>query len=393
MQAKCSVHSIALIILLLSAYITFIPVSQADESDPWLEGWLFRQEFTFTADQDNCQANFSMPYAVSYANSTRITENDGTTLIPIYIDSANNIWAKYPLANVTYYLYWGNGEASTISNATAVFEDVIGNVVLGIPMDEGEGSTVQDYSGNNNNGIIYGAEWVETGHFGTALEFDGTGNYIQLASKISLPSAFSVFTWWKRLGNSSGTVDTYHYLLRAYNGDWHAKGLCVSKAGTSLYTTMYNGTAEKISVISMGDAGVEHFCGAFWNGVETYAMVDKVKDSPTTAVSAISSGSDASIIGRWSDTAHMANGTISGMYVFDDVLSDSEIDNVYAFYPDCKIIEGSVCCRVWLTLSAFSFGTTEAMESELTVNDAVLIGVLALVIALCGFAYVSVKKD
>lgn len=39
-------------------------------------------------------------------------------------------------------------------------------------MNEGSGTTLNDTSGNNNNGTIYGAEWTN-GYSNSALSFDG----------------------------------------------------------------------------------------------------------------------------------------------------------------------------------------------------------------------------
>ena len=45
--------------------------------------------------------------------------------------------------------------------------------------DEGAGSVVEDSSGNGNDGVIYGATWVE-GKFGKALSFDGVDDNLEV---------------------------------------------------------------------------------------------------------------------------------------------------------------------------------------------------------------------
>lgn len=46
--------------------------------------------------------------------------------------------------------------------------------------DEGSGNIAYDYSGNNNNGILYnGPQWVD-GKVGKALSFDGVDDYISI---------------------------------------------------------------------------------------------------------------------------------------------------------------------------------------------------------------------
>jgi hypothetical protein len=46
--------------------------------------------------------------------------------------------------------------------------------------DEGSGTVLGDSSGNGNHGTIYGALWTADGKFGTALEFDGINDYVQI---------------------------------------------------------------------------------------------------------------------------------------------------------------------------------------------------------------------
>ena len=51
--------------------------------------------------------------------------------------------------------------------------------------DEGQGDTVKDSSGNDNNGVIEGAEWTN-GKFGSALKFDGETTRVVIPTSDSL---------------------------------------------------------------------------------------------------------------------------------------------------------------------------------------------------------------
>ena len=44
-------------------------------------------------------------------------------------------------------------------------------------MDEGKGKKTKDFSGNGNHGTIIGAQWAD-GVFGSALSFDGDGDFV-----------------------------------------------------------------------------------------------------------------------------------------------------------------------------------------------------------------------
>jgi len=70
--------------------------------------------------------------------------------------------------------------------------DVVGLWLL----DEGQGGTVKDSSGNGNDGVIEGAEWAQ-GKFGSALRFDGETTRVVIPSSDSLnvPEQVTVEAW------------------------------------------------------------------------------------------------------------------------------------------------------------------------------------------------------
>ncbi len=53
-------------------------------------------------------------------------------------------------------------------------------MVLYFPFDAGQGGVAVDLSGNEHDGSIEGAEWVE-GEFDKALSFNGTDSFVEVA--------------------------------------------------------------------------------------------------------------------------------------------------------------------------------------------------------------------
>ena len=54
-------------------------------------------------------------------------------------------------------------------------------------LDEGSGTTANDSTGNGNDGTFNGdPQWVE-GYYGSAIEFDGAGDFLDCGSDPSLP--------------------------------------------------------------------------------------------------------------------------------------------------------------------------------------------------------------
>jgi len=69
-------------------------------------------------------------------------------------------------------------------------------------MNEGSGTLVEDSIGSND-GTITGATWLGSGNFGyqgdNAVNFDGTGDYIEMADATELEGMTTgTFEWWER---------------------------------------------------------------------------------------------------------------------------------------------------------------------------------------------------
>jgi len=63
---------------------------------------------------------------------------------------------------------------------TTSFAQIDNSLVLYLPFDEGTGDIAKDGSGNGNDGVLNGKpKWVE-GKYGSALEFDGKTNYVEV---------------------------------------------------------------------------------------------------------------------------------------------------------------------------------------------------------------------
>ena len=88
-------------------------------------------------------------------------------------------------------------------------------------LSEGTGSTVNDGSGNNNNGTMTGATWVQT-DAGTALNFTNAGNQtVSVADSNSLTSANAItLEAWVRPTAIGGDGTTDRIIDKQYNGEY-----------------------------------------------------------------------------------------------------------------------------------------------------------------------------
>lgn len=77
--------------------------------------------------------------------------------------------------------------------------------------DEGSGNLLIDSSGNGNDGIIYGATWTTEGKFGSALQFDGMNDYVEIPDSPELSGGTGknlTVEFWFKSNQPSGHIIT-----------------------------------------------------------------------------------------------------------------------------------------------------------------------------------------
>ncbi len=115
------------------------------------------------------------------------------------------------LASIVFSNLGGAREGARISNALSFqsqTHSLLGSDLVGWwNFNEGSGTTARDISGYDNNGTIVGATYVDgvPGTGGTALEFDGVGDFIGLGndSSLNIISNLTVSVWVKSTKNNA----------------------------------------------------------------------------------------------------------------------------------------------------------------------------------------------
>ena len=69
------------------------------------------------------------------------------------------------------------------------------DLVVHWSLDEGSGTTAHDFSGNGNDGTLNGDPQWATGKTDGALEFDGTGDYVEVPRVVQ--DDFTLMAWIK----------------------------------------------------------------------------------------------------------------------------------------------------------------------------------------------------
>jgi len=77
----------------------------------------------------------------------------------------------------------------------SVAGNTLADLVVHWSLDEGSGTTAHDFSGNGHDGTLNGDPQWATGKTGSALEFDGTGDYVEVERVVQ--DDFTLMAWIK----------------------------------------------------------------------------------------------------------------------------------------------------------------------------------------------------
>ena len=119
--------------------------------------------------------------------------------------------------------------------------------------DEVNGDIAKDSSGNGNDGkLMGGPKWV-AGMFGSALEFDGTDDYVivNYNSSLKLGNNGAISVWFKPSALEPGT----HNII-TYGGGDYSKGFLLNQSGPSKFNGYWKTPGPAVTVdpaFSVGD--------------------------------------------------------------------------------------------------------------------------------------------
>ena len=238
--------------------------------------------------------------------------------------------------------------------------------------DEGSGSVLKDSSGNGNDGVIYGATWVD-GKYGKALSFDGVDDYVEVPGSTSLDitGAITVEVWIK-LSNPQYSSNLWPFILSDQTRDINGYGLQF-KSGT------YN---QKVTFV-VGTGGVDwqntpystdlslnswhHIVGTAVDNDNIKLYIDGAFSEKNTF-----SGNIAGSSGHLVISGNSFNGIIDEVRIYHRALSQEEIKFNYESGPTTlsltkiaypqSIKQGQTST---ITLTVKNTGSTEISDIEI----------------------------
>lgn len=249
----------------------------------------------------------------------------------------NNEWLKGKLDDLR--IYNRALSATEISNlyqsGLVKIKSANGSGLVGYwPMNEGAGTKTNDSSGYGNTGTFNGGTWIN-GKRSKALSFNGSSDYIVVPGTINNflnTSAITVSAWVKANG-SSFAQDT-GFVTEGFMGDGNVRfGLIgymdTGGSSTKVAAGFYNGSWRVVNQTgSFSFNQWVHLVGTY-DGSIIRLYINGVQDNSTNYVGSLPLGNEEWRIGRRWDTGTYLNGSIDDVRIYNRVLSQSEIQDLY----------------------------------------------------------------
>ena len=236
-----------------------------------------------------------------------------------------------------------------LCSAGVCVADVLEDALVGAWLfDENQGDTAKDASGNGHNGDIVGAKWVQ-GKIGTALEFDGKGNIVEIPHDKAFDlTAYTASAWIKTqptgkwqtvLGKEpvAGNPRNYGVYIA---GDTKLLGVNYTTGGA--WKTAFSKTVAA--------DGKWHHVAATFDGKVLRAYMDGVMEGETKTEIPPDHNTEPVRIGRWG-APRGDYIVIDEVAIFSEALTEDEIQNITMNLRDALAVEVSGKLAVtWGTL-------------------------------------------
>jgi len=201
--------------------------------------------------------------------------------------------------------------------------------------DEGRGTTVDDSSANYNDGTIHGATWTE-GKYGSALQFDGEGNYVDCGNDASLNITESItieawvnfngLKWVNSIVEKGAQPENKLYWLYRWDDE---------KRNEWAFNFGNGETRESISYPSSVTVNTwYHIVATFDKGEAKIYVNGEKKAEQTSSITSLDTTGYNALIGaycsyRSTSPGHFFNGTIDEVIIYNQALTAEEIHNHY----------------------------------------------------------------
>jgi len=312
---------------------------------PWDSSWNCYKPITINHTYvSGEQTDFTMLIDITDSDLATKAQADGNDIVFVTSDNTAQLdhqiegtfdstnghlkaWIRIPtLSNTTdtvINMYYNNSGAINTENPGGVWGVNASGIWL---MDEGTGYDVSDSSGNGNDGVNNGADWVAGG-----LDFNGTSDYIEVSTFYPDMVTTKAYTIAYRLNTTQSTLTYNARHVWIHNG---TDGFGVAPNDTGkifIYTSGGNTLAALGEATSIND-GVSHEIVAVFDQVNDVVntYVDGILDYQVTSYDDNSLTTNAKVyIGCNGTYEGNYNGTFEYIHIYDRALSAEEVGTQY----------------------------------------------------------------
>jgi len=222
--------------------------------------------------------------------------------------------------------------------------------------DEGSGTVAADSSAYGNDGTLGGnPKWV-TGQFGGALEFNGSGDYVEIpdSPSLSLTDEITVAAWTYMNANASGEMAIVS------KGGWAANDLpyeLTETAGDVIFWQFYNDAGRDTCSPDSPSVAEWHHIAATYDGQIFKCYIDGELAEEWAYAGKMPQNTASVTIGRRSRGGTFYNGMLDEVVIYNQALSEDDIPKIMegvggfggARGPDPG--DGALHEDTWVTLS------------------------------------------
>lgn len=198
-----------------------------------------------------------------------------------------------------------------------------GNLISYWNMNEGSGNNVHDFHGNND-GLRNGPTWTE-GKYGKALDFDGNGDYVEVADRnktLDISDSLTISAWVKKDSGGMAVVNKLGggagYRLKTFDDSMQ---LSIGN-GTTLRDYNSNSFSSISGNWSLLSASYEAGNIHFYLNERPVGTVSDAIDLTENDVN-LGIGEDKGLGGGW------FSGSLDEVRIYDRALSEGEVERLY----------------------------------------------------------------
>jgi len=209
--------------------------------------------------------------------------------------------------------------------------------------NEGVGAALTDITGNDHDGVISGASWTD-GVEGSALSFDGAGDFVQFNSSVLNEPPYSICAWVKPASNFG---EAHRYVITNGGETNGSYGFSLSQDPEVNEWAFYGRKDGEGGLTSGGIIETDWiFLVATWDGsrnnnrMKLYINGELASESTAGDFTTSNSPLNLKIGNTAVSASHFFHGLIDEASIYNYVLDDVEISQLYEDYlPEEEVAE------------------------------------------------------